>query len=135
MEKINWSPEYSVGVGKIDEQHKRLILMLNRLHDTIEATTSSEAIAELITQMLTYGQEHFKTEENLLAEHRFPLFDQHKLCHVNYRKKVADLCMASAIDVPEVPQVMLNFLTEWWRNHILKEDMTYKPFFNEKGIY
>ena len=109
--------------------------MLNRLHDTIEATTSSEAIAELITQMLTYGQEHFKTEENLLAEHRFPLFDQHKLYHVNYRKKVADLCMASAIDVPEVPQVMLNFLTEWWRNHILKEDMTYKLFFNEKGIY
>jgi hemerythrin-like metal-binding protein len=136
MDKINWSPEYSVGVGIIDEQHKRIILILNRLiGNEKEATTGSTLISDLITQMTMYAQEHFKTEEDLMAKFGFPLLDQHKKSHVNYRKKVTDLCTAVPLGVPIVPQVMLNYLVEWWQNHILHEDMGYKSFFKEKGIY
>jgi hemerythrin-like metal-binding protein len=135
MEKINWSPEYSVGVDIIDEQHKRLVLMLNRLISAEEATTGSEVVSDLITQMTKYAQEHFKFEEDLMAEFGFPLLDQHKQSHRKYRKKVVDLCMAVPLDIPVVPQVMLYFLFQWWQNHILHEDMGYKSFFNENGIY
>jgi hemerythrin len=135
MEKINWSPEYSVGVKRIDEQHKRVVLMLNRLIGAKDTTTKSEVISDLITQMTTYAQEHFKFEEDLLAEIGFPLLDQHKQSHIKYRKKVVDLCKAVSLNVPDVPQVMLNFLAKWWRNHILEEDMGYKSFFNEKGMH
>jgi hemerythrin-like metal-binding protein len=135
MEKINWSSKYSVGVGMIDEQHKRLIWMLNRMIGAEKASTGSEVIADLITQMTIYAQEHFKFEEGLMAEFGFPLFDQHKQSHNKYRKKVADLCTAVPLNVPVVPEVMLNFLTKWWQNHILIEDMEYKSFFKTKGIY
>jgi hemerythrin len=135
MEKIIWSPQYSVGVGAIDEQHKRLILMLNRLIGAKEATTGSEVISDLITQMTQYAQEHFKTEEGLMAEFGFPLLDQHKQNHINYRKKTVSLCIATPLGVPTVPQEMLNFLVQWWQNHILHEDMKYKSFFKEKKIY
>lgn len=135
MEKIIWSPEYNVSVGILDEQHKRLVLMLNRMIGVKEATTGSELISDLITQMTMYDQEHLKIEEDLLAEFGFPLFDQYKQSHVKFRKKVVDLCTAVFIGVPIVPQVMLNFFVEWLRNHILHEDMGYKSFFKEKGIY
>jgi hemerythrin len=135
METIQWSPRYSVGVGKIDEQHKRIILMINRLVKANEATTSSEIISDLITQMTQYAQEHLKTEENLMAEYGYPLLGQHKQYHINYRKKIVDLCKAVPLGVSVVPEVMLNFLVQWWQNHILHEDMAYKPFFNEKGVY
>ncbi|MGD9364700.1 MAG: bacteriohemerythrin [Desulfobacteraceae bacterium] len=135
MEKINWSPEYNVGVGIFDEQHKRLVLMLNRLIGSKETTTGSELISDLITLMTMYAQEHFKAEEDLMAEFGFPLLDQHKHSHVKFRKKVVDICMAVPLGVPVVPQVVLNFLVQWWQNHILHEDMAYKSFFKEKGIY
>lgn len=135
MKKINWSPEYSVGVGRIDEQHKRIILMLNRIIDAEDVTTGSVIISELITQMTAYAQEHFKAEEDLMSEYGYPLFDQHKQNHIQYRKKVVDLCSAVPIDTPVVPEVIRNFLVQWWQNHILQEDMAYKTFFNEKGVY
>ena len=135
MEKFNWSSKYSVGVGVIDEQHKRLVLMINRLIGAKEVETGSETISELITQMTQYAQEHFKFEEDLLAEFGFPQLDQHKQIHIKFRKKVADLCMAVPLDVSAVPQVMLNFLVKWLKNHILHEDMSYKSHLNKKGIY
>ncbi|KHF25181.1 hypothetical protein JV46_05680 [Solemya velum gill symbiont] len=30
--------------------------------------------------------------------------------------------------------LILEFLVDWWTNHILEEDMKFKPFFQEKGI-
>jgi hemerythrin len=134
MEKIKWSPDFTVGVEILDEQHKRIVLMVNRLIRAKDLPTGSETVSDLISQMLKYAQEHFKAEENLMDEYGFPLLDQHKQSHVNYRKKVGDLCKAVLVDVPTVPQVMLNYLIEWWQNHILEEDMAYKNFFNEKGV-
>ena len=52
MEKINWSSKYSVGVGILDEQHKRLIIMINRMIRAKEEATGSEVVSELITQMI-----------------------------------------------------------------------------------
>jgi hemerythrin len=134
MKKVNWSPKYSVGVKIMDEQHKKLILMLNRLIGSENIKTDSEVISELIMQMITYGQEHFKAEENLMAKSGYPQLDQHYQSHVKYKKKVADLCIAVPLEVPVVPQVTLNFLIDWWQNHILNVDMKYKSFFQEKGI-
>jgi hemerythrin len=128
MDAINWSPEYSVGVGILDEQHKNIILAFNRLVKAEAPQTNSMVISDLLTQMTKYAQEHFKTEEALLVEHGYPLFDQHKGSHTEYRKKLVNLCMAVSLNVPQVPQVMLKFLSQWWQYHILVEDMQYKPF-------
>jgi hemerythrin len=32
-----------------------------------------------------------------------------------------------------VPQILIDYLSEWWIHHILDEDMKYKPFFAKKG--
>jgi hemerythrin-like metal-binding protein len=135
MEKIDWSPKYSVGVETIDEQHKRLVLMLNRLIDAKEATTDSEVVSDVITQMTKYAEDHFKFEEDLMAKFGFPLLDQHKQSHDKYRKKVIDLCTAVLLNVSIVPQVMLNYLVQWLKNHILYEDMECKSFFKKNGIH
>lgn len=134
MKKINWSSKYSVGVGVLDEQHKRLVMMINRLIDYQNAATGSEAISELISEMIKYAQEHFRYEEDLMAESEFPLLNQHKQSHRKFRKKISDLCIAVPLGVSCVPQVMLDFLSKWLLNHILHEDMSYKSFFEEREV-
>ena len=65
MEQITWTEEFSVGVVRIDEQHKQLIAMINRLIAEPQTTTRSETISDLLTGMTNYAQMHFATEEEL----------------------------------------------------------------------
>lgn len=131
MDKINWSSKYSVGIGIIDEQHKRIILMINKIIKEKDANTGSEVISELITRMMQYAREHFKTEENLLIEHGYPYFEEHKSEHMAYHKKAVAFTVATPMGIEDVPEKMKDFLITWWENHILVEDMKYKDFFSK----
>lgn len=131
MDEINWSSKYSVGIGIIDEQHKRIILMINKIIKEKDANTNSEVISELITRMMQYSQEHFKTEENLLIEHDYPYFETHKSEHTAYNKKTVAFTIATPAGIEDVPQNMKEFLITWWKKHILVEDMKYKDFFSK----
>jgi len=135
MENINWSARYSVGVAKLDEQHKQIIGMLNRLVTSPESRdANSETISEILTTMTRYSLEHFKTEEGLLKEHGYPDLEKHRQEHIAYRKKAIDFSTATSLGVESVPQILVTYLFEWWTNHILEEDMKYKSFFAEKGV-
>jgi hemerythrin-like metal-binding protein len=135
MENINWSVRYSVGVAKLDEQHKQIIGMLNRLVTSPESRdANSETISEILTTMTRYSLEHFKTEEGLLKEHGYPDLEKHRQEHIAYRKKAIDFSTATSLGVESVPQILVTYLFEWWTNHILEEDMKYKSFFAEKGV-
>jgi hemerythrin len=135
METIRWSDKYSVGVKKLDEQHKQIIGMLNRLVSTPEAKDArSETITDILTTMTRYALEHFKTEEKLMKAHGYPDLEEHREEHVAYRRKAIDFSTASSLGVESVPQILLTFLFEWWTHHILIEDMKYKAFFAEKGV-
>ena len=135
METINWSARYSVGVEKLDEQHKQIIGMLNRLVTSpVARDANSEAISEILTTMTRFSLEHFKTEENLLKTHGYPDFEKHRQEHGVYRRKTIDFSTASGLGVESVPQILIAYLFEWWTHHILEEDMKYKSFFAEKGV-
>jgi hemerythrin len=56
--KIAWTSELSVGVGVFDEQHKQVILMINRLIDAQEAATNSVVVSDLLDRMTRYARDH-----------------------------------------------------------------------------
>ena len=135
MEAIHWSEKFSVGVKELDEQHRQIIEMLNRLISTPEAKdTNSEVISDILTIMTRYSLEHFKTEEGLMKAHGYPNLDEHRQEHIAYRRKAIDFSTAATLGIESVPQILIDYLSEWWMHHILDEDMKYKPFFARKGV-
>jgi len=44
MEKIEWSDRLSIGVRKIDDQHKRLVKLVNNLVSTIQAGYGNDSL-------------------------------------------------------------------------------------------
>ncbi len=133
MEQIVWSDDFSVGVKLFDEQHKGLINMLNKMIKDPTATTRSEIISDVLADMTQYVQQHFESEEDLMSEHGYPHLEQHKSQHKAFREKVVELCTATTDGNRAVPQVLLEFLSQWLIQHILQEDMEYKPFFEKKN--
>ncbi len=87
MEQIVWSDDFSVGVKLFDEQHKRLIVMLNKMINNPAAATKSETIFDILTDMTRYAQQHFKSEEALMIEHGYPHLEQHKNQHKAFKIK------------------------------------------------
>jgi hemerythrin len=135
VEPVIWSEKFSVGVEEMDQQHQQLIKLLNllisaqgRLH------VHSEEVSDALTEMTRYAQIHFKAEEKLMEAYAYPGLEDQKMQHRIFRKKTVDLCTATIHGVEVVPEVILLYLADWWVNHILKEDKSYRSFLNKKGV-
>jgi hemerythrin len=134
MEPIEWTDSFSVGVALFDEQHRQLIDMLNKMIRDPAAATRSETVADVLTDMTNYAQEHFKSEEDLMIEHGYPHLDEHRHQHHGFQEKAARLCFATVKGQTSVPQELLEYLQQWLIRHILQVDMAFKPFFEQKGV-
>jgi hemerythrin len=133
MEKIVWTPEWSVGVDVFDEHHKQVILMINRLID-VQAASQSETVSDLLDRMTRYAQDHLKAEEKMMVEHDYPDYEEHKAQHIAYIKKTVDFCTASQIGIDAIPIGLLAYLGDWWKHHIQTTDKAYTAFFSGIGI-
>lgn len=69
-----------------------------------------------------------------MIESGYPGTLEHKDFHADYIEKYADLSMQAMSSGNEVTLILLQFLRDWWNEHILIEDMKYKNFFEEKLI-
>ena len=81
MDKIIWNNSYSVGVQELDEQHKKIVKMLNKLIEMKDTRVDSEIISNTLIEMKKYASEHFETEEKLMNEYNYPDYLLHKKQH------------------------------------------------------
>ena len=134
MKKIVWEDEFSVGVEELDRQHKQIIEVINSLIDKPRIFFRSQNVSSALVDLTNYVSEHFLLEEQLLQENGYPTLLEHSKKHTLYSARVAEFCKESLAGKSEVPEELMDFLADWWTNHILHEDMKYKAFFEEKGV-
>ena len=132
MEKIIWNDQFSVGVKKMEVQHQKIIRIFNTLVDNAQANAGSETVSKMLAEMVEYASEHFKCEEQLLRDHAHPDLEQQKAGHSEFRRRAGELCQIALNEEEEVTQDLINFLHDWWTNHILHKDKKYAEFFEEK---
>lgn len=135
MEIINWKNEFSVGVKEMDEQHKKLLGMINRLIEEQHTLTDPRTIADLLTEMTDYAQVHFRAEEFLMAEYGYEQISAQKKQHQDFIDKTISFYSASDIGPNVLSVALLDYLGTWLVGHILQEDMKYKNFFKSKGLH
>ncbi len=134
MEEITWSDAYSVGIPSIDEQHKNIICIINRLTALSSASSQSESVPEALSEMLQYAKEHLAYEEQLLERHGYPDFDNHKAKHIEYVENIVKFSTKAITEGEADPKSLLAYLHTWWTNHILHEDMQYSQYLQSKNI-
>ncbi len=134
MDIINWKNEFSVGVKEMDDQHKKLLGMINRLIEELHTLTDPKTIADLLTEMTDYAQVHFRAEEFLMAEYGYDHKTQQEQQHQAFIDKTISFYSASDMGPNILSVALLDYLGIWLVGHILKEDMKYKDFFRSKGL-
>jgi hemerythrin len=132
-EFMPWTPELALGIPTIDEQHKKLVAMVNTLHRSVERNDTSSA-ARVLQELLEYTGYHFGTEEKYFDQYGYPETDAHKTIHKKLVEKV--LAFKRKFDAGEefLSQELLNFLKDWLVSHIGVTDRKYAPFLQSKGV-
>jgi hemerythrin len=128
MEKIVWGNEFSTGSIEIDDQHKSIINQINYLIDNMNSEDKDYLNSEIIRNLDKYSKEHFNTEEELLRKLNYQGLDYQIKEHSEFKLKTVKSAIKVLKGHENVPEETIQFLKDWWTNHILKVDMEYKDF-------
>ena len=81
MPFIVWTSEMSVDVKMLDNDHKRLAILINDLHAGLMAGRDSKDLDHIFDELIAYARVHFAQEERILAEAGYSGAEAHKLEH------------------------------------------------------
>ncbi len=131
---LEWNNKYSVNVAMIDEEHKKLIDIVDKATFLQKYDDSPRAISEILVEMTTYAQEHFRTEETYMINFEYYDYKSHIDEHNNFSKMISNYCNKLMNGNFEVIEEVLEDLEQYLVNHIQVTDKKYADCFNENGL-
>ena len=126
MSTLEWQESWSVGNASLDEDHKRLISIIQTVG---ESRTRSMDAARVISELEEYTNYHFAREEKLMEAADIPGLEAHKKSHrafVEWLDSVRQTFTISQQARSVLIETVDDYLQDWLKNHILKTDMNYK---------
>ncbi|SHH91034.1 hemerythrin [Sporobacter termitidis DSM 10068] len=125
MEPVKWDESISVGVEALDSDHRRLVGMINKLAEALDAGESDKVLLNLLNGMKNYAIEHFSREESYMLFIKYPGLKAHKEQHARFVRKVIGFEADYKRDRALLGQTIMPFLMEWLIGHIMESDKKY----------
>ncbi|MBH9552150.1 bacteriohemerythrin [Inhella gelatinilytica] len=118
-----WNEVFGTGLGDIDDQHKRLVDLLNQVASQLAFGVDREALARVFRELVSYTEYHFRHEEALWAQHLGGEADErsHRERHAEFERKLEQLAATGSAGEID-PETLLDFLVRWLAGHILRAD-------------
>jgi len=126
MALINWHDTLSVGVLAFDSQHKRLIGIINKLHDAVRDGRGKEVLDGILLELVDYTVYHFLAEEKAFLDSGYPHFAAHKREHDAFTATIKAARGASSHAATEATMTQL---ADWLSQHIVEADKQYAAHF------
>ncbi len=134
MALLEWNDKLSVTIRKFDDQHKKLVGMVNQLHDAMKVGKGREVLGEILQSLARYTTTHFNDEEQLMKLHNYPGLEQHMREHNMLVLQVRETLEAHRQGKNILTQSIMEFLKKWLTDHIMESDKKYGPFLKNKGV-
>lgn len=134
MPTIPWLESFSIGHGKIDEEHRALIDATNAIDAELAAGRSGSAKAQC-RALRAALQKHFKHEEKLLREAGFPRVGDHIRGHTDARDEIDRIVGDCAENCRVGPTIGCTArLCVAILNHVLIADLDFKSYLQDRGV-
>jgi hemerythrin-like metal-binding protein len=125
---FKWDDSFLTGVPAMDEQHRRLVRMVNDLNRAVSTRRANDVLNGIVDQLIDYTAHHFRDEEAVMAQARYPEIDGHKKIHKDLVEKVLDVQKKLKSGEAVVGAKLLEFLKDWLIQHIKGTDIKYGRF-------
>jgi len=134
MAQVAWSEKLCVGIQQVDDEHQKLVQVLNQLDEAMRNGKGTRVMSEILAELILYTQEHFTSEEGLMAESDYPKMKLHKAQHRQLVEKVVKLQQKFEKSGKRITKEMMEFLTYWLTNHILVDDMAFAAHYKSAPV-
>lgn len=118
MAAIIWDDRVlGTGIESIDDQHRRLVSMINDLLGATAAGRGKDEICRMMDFLAQYTIEHFAHEERVMAEHNCPAAAANRAAHEEFTRDFEALRLRFESEGPtlafvlEVQKRVVNWLT------------------------
>jgi len=119
---LEWSDDLSVGVEAMDQHHKKLVDLINRLHEAMRSGQGGSAVPAALDELANYTSYHFAAEEKLMKKHRCAGLAEQVEAHAKLISAVTELQRKVAAGQQGVSLEVLSMLKDWLVNHIKRKD-------------
>jgi len=123
-EFMKWRPDFNLGIEKIDDQHKKIVELINKLNTAFMQDQARERLGGIFSELIDYADYHFRDEEALFSAYNFPFTEEHKRMHQGFIRKIQDL-KKNFEEGQSVTYRLMGFLRKWLTDHILDADREY----------
>jgi hemerythrin len=134
MTILTWDDTLSVKIDEIDNQHKKLIELINKLHSAMLSGQGHNIMKNILDELSNYTVYHFETEEKYFNKFNFELSDVHKTEHKIFVSKVTDFKNKYETNSSVLTIEVMNFVKDWVVNHIKGSDQKYVQCFKDNGL-
>ncbi len=119
----------AIGLESVDDQHRRLIALLNRLIQAMEEGRARPEVGAILDGLRAYAGLHFAHEESCMARYSCPVAEQNARAHREFAGVLAAFTQEYEATGPS-PKLVLrieNQLAWWLGNHIRTTDVQLRP--------
>ena len=122
---VAWKPFYSVGNAAIDDQHKRLLTIVDDLYVAVQTGNVQTRVQSVLDRLADYTTVHFDYEERVMRECGYPRLEAHIVMHQEMRRRALEFrANPDAVAGHE----LLQFVKNWWVRHVQNQDKEYAPY-------
>ena len=125
MELFKWYKTYSVNNEELDNHHKTLFNILNRLYENCIGTDIPNCLDPIVVELVSYSNYHFTAEEQHMRSIGYKEIDRHILEHRAFTERTLQLQQVADKDELEATKELIVFLGNWLLHHVIEEDKKY----------
>ncbi len=129
MPFYQWTEYMSVGIPRLDSDHRALIGLINRLHDGLRSEDDADALVGVFDSLIAYAKLHFAREEKVMEACGYPEVEAHRAEHARFTDRIYELRdRYTGEPATTATGDLLEYLKAWLNHHILIQDMAYKAY-------
>jgi hemerythrin len=135
MPLIVWTDQMSVEVKLLDNDHKKLVLLINQLHDGLMTGRAKLELEGVFEDLVSYARVHHAQEEHLLIESGYHGSAAHKQEHESTIERVVELQMRFRnSEELAIELEVVNQLRDWLFSHIQGSDQEFVAHLKAKEV-
>ena len=122
MARLEWKPEYSVGIDAVDHEHQELIDLVNRIHDVIEEGRPADEVEAAFGDLFRAISSHFALEEKFMRERGYDQYREHKSEHEALLDELRDIMDDYREDHAGSADRVTTAVERWFADHSKTHD-------------
>ena len=133
MAWFDWDETFVTGIAEIDEQHHRLVALIDQFYGQMRTTEPQAGLVRLLRGVLEYTRTHFAAEEGWMRQYSYPGLEAQIAQHTHFVEKVQNVTDRFIRGELVLSLEVTGFLRDWLAHHILGMDKEMGRFLAARG--